>query len=184
MKKTIGLIAGSLRRESFSRKIANTLITMAPEGFEFKLVSYADLPVFDQDYDDDNNVPESYTAFRNTIGELDGVIFVTPEYNRSVPGGLKNAIDVASRPYGHNKWDGKPGAVFSNSPGNLSGFGANHHLRQVLTFLNIPLMQQPEVYLSGVHKLFDENGQLTDDNVKKFLQQAVDAYIVWFQKNS
>lgn len=184
MKKTIGLIAGSLRRESFSRKIATALIGMAPEGFEFKLVSYADLPVFNSDYDDDHAVPESYTAFRNTIGELDGVIFVTPEYNRSVPGGLKNAIDVASRPYGHNQWDGKPGAVFSNSPGNISGFGANHHLRQVLTFLNIPLMQQPEVYLSGVHKLFDENGQLTDDNVRGFLQQAVDAYIVWFQKNS
>src|SRR5690606_27577765 len=108
MVKTIGIIAGSLRRESFSRKIANALVGMAPEGAVFKLVSFDDLPAFNPDYDDDGTVPASYVAFRETIGALDGVIFVTPEYNRSIPGGLKNAIDVASRPYGESKWDGKP----------------------------------------------------------------------------
>jgi chromate reductase len=183
MKNTIGIISGSLRKESFSTKIAKAIITMAPEDFEFKLVSIHNLPVYNQDFDDDNNVPESYIAFRNSIELLDGVIFVTPEHNRSVPAALKNAVDIGSRPYGKNKWDGKPGAIFSNSPGEISGFGANHHLRQSLVFVNIPVMQQPEVYLSKIDKLLDENGNLKDDKTKDFLQKAVDGYIVWFNKN-
>lgn len=182
MSKTIGIIAGSLRKESFSKKIANVIQAMAPSGFEFKIIPIDNLPLYNQDFDDNNQVPESYTAFRKTIKELDGVIFVTPEYNRSIPGALKNAIDVASRPFGKNNWDGKPGAVFSNSPGQISGFGANHHLRQCMVFLNVAVMQQPEVYISGVSKLFDENGHLKDEKTKTFLQKAVDAYIVWFNK--
>ncbi len=183
MKKTIGIIAGSLRRASFSKKIAKALIEMAPEGYDFKIIPIDDLPLYNQDFDDDNDVPPSYVTFRNTIQELDGIIFVTPEYNRSVPAVLKNAVDVASKPSGQNKWNGKPGAVFSNSPGNLSGFGANHHLRQSLVCVNVPVMQQPEVYISGANKLFDEDGNLKDDKVREFLQKAVDAYIDWFNRN-
>ncbi|WP_343701454.1 NAD(P)H-dependent oxidoreductase [Chitinophaga sp.] len=182
MSKTIGIIAGSLRKESFSKKVANVIQAMAPPGFEFKMVSIDNLPLYNQDFDDNNEVPESCTAFRKTIKELDGVIFVTPEYNRSIPGALKNAIDVASRPFGKNNWDGKPGAIFSNSPGQISGFGANHHLRQCMVFLNVAVMQQPEVYIAGVNKLFDESGNLKDEKTKAFLQKAVDAYIVWFNK--
>ncbi|RZL08095.1 MAG: NAD(P)H-dependent oxidoreductase [Hymenobacter sp.] len=183
MNKVIGLFAGSLRRESFSKKIANTLVPMAPEGYEFKLISLDGLPVYNQDFDDDNEVPAAYTAFRDEVGALDGVVFITPEYNRSVPGVLKNALDIGSRPYGKSVWDGKPGAVISNSPGNLSAFGANHHLRQSLVFLNVPTMQQPEVYLAKVNELFDEGGEIKA-GTKQFLQGVVDAYLVWFNKNA
>ncbi|AZA91195.1 NADPH azoreductase [Chryseobacterium nakagawai] len=183
MNTVIGLIAGSLRKESFSKKIAKALLPMTPQGFEFKIISIDNLPIYNQDFDDYNNVPESYAKFRHEIKNIGGVIFITPEYNRSVPAVLKNAIDVGSRPAGKNGWDGKPGAVFSNSPGNLSAFGANHHLRQSLVFLNIPAMQQPEVYLPHIDKAWDENGNLNDD-MKGFLQKAVDAYIEWFKKNS
>ncbi|MGC4232696.1 MAG: NAD(P)H-dependent oxidoreductase [Niabella sp.] len=183
MGNSIGIIAGSLRKNSFSKKIARTLIPMAPAGYEFKLVSIDDLPVYNQDFDDYNVVPASYTAFRNMIKTLDGVIFVTPEHNRSIPAALKNVLDVASRPYGENSWDGKPGAVFSISPGDISGFGANHHLRQILVTINVPVMPQPEVYLSRADKLVDENGGLKDDKIKEFLQKAIDAYIHWFNKN-
>lgn len=184
MNKVIGLIAGSLRKESFSKKIAKALVSMAPEGFEFTIVSIDDLPIYNQDFDDGGHVPESYSKFRTVIKNLDGVVFITPEHNRSVPAALKNAIDVASRPAGKNSWNGKPGVVFSSSPGNLSAFGANHHLRQSLVFLNVPAMQQPEVYLPHIDKVWGEEGNLKDDSTKDFLQKAVDAYIVWFKKNS
>lgn len=184
MNKVIGLFAGSLRKESFSRKIAKAVAAMAPAGFEFKIISLGDLPLYNQDFDDENQVPESYTIFRNEVKAIDGAIFITPEYNRSVPAVLKNALDVGSRPYGKSVWDGKPGAVFSNSPGSISGFGANHHLRQSLVFLNVPVMQQPEVYLNKVNELFDERGNIQKEEIKEFLQKAVDAYIVWFNKNS
>lgn len=184
MNTVIGLIAGSLRKESFSKKIAKALLPMAPQGFEFKIISIDSLPIYNQDFDDYNEVPESYVKFRDEIRKLAGVIFITPEHNRSVPAALKNAIDIGSRPAGESVWDGKPGAVFSNSPGNLSAFGANHHLRQSLVFLNIPVMQQPEVYLPHIDKVWDENGDLKDEDVKGFLQKAVEAYAEWFKKNS
>ncbi|WES95854.1 NAD(P)H-dependent oxidoreductase [Chryseobacterium arthrosphaerae] len=184
MSKVIGIIAGSLRRESFSKKIARALLPMVPQDFAFRIISIEDLPIYNQDFDDHDNVPESYVKFRDEIRSIDGIIFITPEYNRSVPAALKNAIDVGSRPAGKNVWDGKPGAVFSNSPGNLSAFGANHHLRQSLVFLNIPVMQQPEVYLPHIDKVWDDNGDLQDEKVKDFLQKAVDAYIEWFKKNA
>ncbi|MGX5820694.1 NADPH-dependent FMN reductase [Chitinophaga lutea] len=182
--KTIGIIPGSLRAASFSKKVGNALLGMAPEGVTFKIISIEGLPVYNQDFDDHGPLPESYAAFRSEIKALDGVIFVTPEHNRSVPAALKNAIDVASRPYGKNTWSGKPAAVFSNSPGALSGFGANHHLRQSLVFLNMPAMAQPEVYLQHINKDFDESGKLINDDTRKFLQKAVDAYIAFFNKNT
>lgn len=181
MNKAIGLFAGSLRKESYSKKIAKAIAEMEPEGFEFKLISLENLPIYNQDFDDYGPVPEEYVKFRNEIKSLDGFIFITPEYNRSIPGVLKNAIDVGSRPKGESVWNGKPGAVFSSSPGNLSGFGANHHLRQSLVSLSVPVMQQPEVYLAKVHEIFDENGKI-NEKTSGFLQKAVDAYIKWFGK--
>ncbi len=181
--KKIGLFVGSLRKESNSRKIANNIIRMAPEGFEFKIVEIGQLPFYNQDFDDHNNVPESYTLFRKDVAALDGVIFITPEYNRSVPAVLKNAIDVASRPYGKNVWDAKPGAVISNSIGAIGGFGANHHLRQSLTFVNVLMMQQPEAYLSNVGKgCFEEGSDNFTERTYDFVQRFVQAYIGWFQR--
>jgi chromate reductase len=182
MTKIIGVIAGSLRKESFSKKLAAEVLSMAPQGYEFRIIPLSDLPVYNQDFDDEGNVPEAYIEFRNLMSTVDGVIFITPEYNRSVPGVLKNAIDVGSRPYGKSIWDGKPAAIFSNSPGNLSAFGANHHLRQSLVFLNMPAMQQPEVYIAKVAELFNENGQMQEGKSKEFLQQAVTAYLSWFEQ--
>lgn len=184
MNKVIGLLAGSLRRESFSKKLAEAVVKMAPDGFEFNIIPLADLPVYNQDFDDHNEVPEAYVRFRETVNSLNGVIFITPEYNRSIPGVLKNAIDVGSRPKDKNVWNGKPAAIFSNSPGNLSAFGANHHLRQCLVFLNVPVMQQPEVYIPHVNELFDEGGNLKEGSTKDFLQKAIDAYIDWFKKTA
>ncbi|MFT4024155.1 MAG: NAD(P)H-dependent oxidoreductase [Flavihumibacter sp.] len=183
MTKIIGLIAGSLRKASFSKKIAHAVAGMAPAGFTFRIIALDDLPVYNQDFDDHNEVPPSYTAFRGAIGALDGFIFITPEHNRSVPAALKNALDIGSRPYGSNVWSGKAAAVFSNSPGNLGGFGANHHLRQCLVCLGVPTMQQPEVYLAQVAACFDESGAMKEGKSKEFLQKAVDAYIAWFSKN-
>lgn len=183
MSKIIGIIAGSLRKESFSKKIGKALLAMAPEGFEFKTIRLDDLPIYNQDFDDNNEVPEAYTTFREELKKIDGFIFITPEYNRSVPAVLKNALDVGSRPYGKSVWDGKPGAIFSNSPGAVGGFGANHHLRQSFVFLNIPVMQQPEVYLAKINELFDESGTIKEGDTKDFIKKAVDAYIIWFSQN-
>lgn len=181
MAKTIGIFVGSLRKESFSKKIAKNIVEMAPAGFEFKIINIGELPLYNQDFDDDNQAPASYDTFRQEVKSLDGFLFITPEYNRSIPGVLKNALDVGSRPYGQSVWDGKPGAVFSNSPGNLSGFGANHHLRQCLVFLNVLVMQQPEVYLADIHKALNDDGQL-QGSVKDFVQQAVDAFAAWVER--
>lgn len=126
----IGIILGSLRKESFSKKIANNVASLFPEGYEAEIVEIGNLALYNQDFDDENNVPAEYTAFRNKMKEIDAVLFITPEYNRSVPAVLKNALDVGSRPYGASVWDGKPAAIISQSPGSLSAFGANHHLRQ------------------------------------------------------
>ena len=121
--------------------------------------------------------------FRDKIRSSDAVLFVTPEYNRSVPGVLKNALDVGSRPYGKSVWNGKPGAVVSASPGAIGGFGANHHLRQSLVFLNVPAMQQPEAYLGGADKFFDADGKLTNDGTRDFLKKFMEAYADWVASN-
>lgn len=173
--KTIGIVVGSLRKGSFSKKIANFLIENAPEGYTLERIEIGDLALYNQDYDEGES-PASYAPFRNKIKSLDGVIFITPEYNRSVPGVLKNAIDVGSRPYGQNAWEGKPTLIISSSISNLSGFGANHHLRQSLVFLDMPTLQQPEVYLANVQKLFDDNGRLTNEDTANFLRQVLDSY--------
>ena len=128
--------------------------------------------------------PASWTEFRSRLKGFDGVLFVTPEYNRSVPAVMKNAIDIGSRPYGKNSWDGKPGGVVSVSPGALSGFGANHHLRQSLVFVNVPAMQQPEAYIGNAAKVFDNSGKLTDESTREHLQKFIDAFAQWVVRNS
>jgi chromate reductase len=129
-----------------------------------------------EDIDKETNVSSEYTSFRNAIKESDAILFLTPEYNRSISDALKNALDVGSRPYGQSSWVGKPAAVISQSMGDLSGFGANHHLRQCLVFLNMPTGQQPEAYLANSHELFDGNGKL-DEDTTQFLQSLVNTFV-------
>src|ERR1700755_1716412 len=140
------VLVGSLRRASFSRMLANALISLAPSSLQLDIVEIGQLPFYNQDLENDP-APAPLTAFRQRVKAADAVLFVTPEYNRSVPAVLKNALDVGSRPYGSSVWDRKPGAVVSGSPGAIGGFGANHHLRQSLVFLNVPTMQQPAAHV-------------------------------------
>ena len=178
MKKyKIAVIVGSLRKESFNLKTAKALIALAPESLSLELLNIADLPMFNEDLE--ATPPNEWVVFREQISAADGLLFLTPEYNRSVPAVLKNAIDVGSRPYGENSWDGKPGAVISVSIGNISGFGANHHLRQSLVFVNISTMAQPEAYIGGAAALFDDNGKLTNDSTKDFLDGFMAAFEKW-----
>src|SRR5450432_611530 len=167
--KDVAVIVGSLRKGSFSRLTAHALAALAPPSLRLEIVEIRDLVLYDQDLD--AQPPAPWTAFRERVARADAAIFVTPEYNRSVPGVLKNAIDVGSRPYGHSAWNGKPGAVMSVSPGAVGGFGANHHLRQTLVFLNVPAMQMPEAYIGGAAGLFDAAGQLQKDEVREFLRK-------------
>lgn len=177
----VGIVVGSIRKNSFSGQLANNVVQLFPEGYEAEFIEIANLPLYNQDYDED--IPEVYTSFRETIKALDAVVFVTPEHNRSVPAALKNALDVGSRPYGSNVWDGKPTLIVSQSPSNLSGFGANHHLRQVLAFLNMPVVQQPEVYIANVHELLGEDGKITNEDTIDFLQSAVNEFVSLIKKH-
>ncbi|MGH8383102.1 NADPH-dependent FMN reductase [Pseudomonas sp.] len=177
---SVAVVVGSLRKESFNRKVARVLVELAPSNLTLKIVEIGDLPLYNEDIDVDP--PAAYKTFREQIRSSDAVLFVTPEYNRSVPGVLKNAIDVGSRPYGQSAWSGKPGAVISVSPGAVGGFGANHHLRQSLVFLDVPCMQQPEAYIGGAASLFDENGKLLE-KTRPFLQTFIDKYAVWVERH-
>ncbi|MGJ1204920.1 NADPH-dependent FMN reductase [Sphingobacterium lactis] len=179
--KKVGLFVGSLRKESFNKKFANYVKSIAPTGYDFEIIEIGHLPFYNEDFDT-GTPPKEYVEFRETVKGLDAVLFFTPEYNRSVPAVLKNAVDVASRPYGKNVWDGKPGGVISVSIGAIGGFGANHHLRQSLVFVNVPTMAQPEAYIGGVAKMFDDDDKLTDENTQKFLKDFVKAYIEWVEK--
>lgn len=178
MNKKIAVVVGSIRKNSFSQALANNLAGLLPEGYDAEFVRIDDLPLYSQDFDnEETQTPDTYVTFRYKIREAEGVLFVTPEHNRSIPAALKNALDIGSRPYGHNVWSGVPALVVSQSPGNLSGFGANHHLRQILTFLNMPTVQQPEAYIAESYKLFDKNGHITNEDTVKFLQSVIDAFI-------
>lgn len=178
----VAVLVGSLRKDSINRKVANALAELAPAGLKLSIIEIGQLPIYNEDGDD--KPPTEWTAFRERISASDAVLFVTPEHNRSVPAALKNAIDVGSRPYGKSAWSGKPGAVVSASPGAIGGFGANHHLRQSLVFLNIPAMPQPEAYIGGADKLFDANGKLINDGTRKFLQGFMQAYAAWVAANA
>jgi len=177
----VAVFIGSLRKEAFSRKTANALIELAPGTLALEIINIGDLQIYNQDLDE--TPPEQWTVFRDKLRPFDGVLFVTPEYNRSVPAVLKNAIDIGSRPHGKSVWDGKPGAVVSVSPGSVGGFGANHHLRQTLVFINVPALAQPEVYLGGAAKLFDEGGKLVNDSTREFLRKFMEAFAGWVETN-
>jgi len=181
--RKIGVLVGSLRKDSFSRKVAKELMKLVPPAYQMEEVEIGELTIYNQDLDDENNPPSTWTTFREQMQKFDAVLFVTPEYNRSVPAVIKNAIDIGSRPYGKSIWDGKPGAVVSVSPGGLSGFGANHHLRQSLVFVNIPTMQQPEAYIGNAMALFDDSGAFTSERTHDFLQKFVDAFAIWIEAN-
>ena len=178
----VAVIVGSLRRESFTRRFAEALISLAPESMKMEIVGIGQLSLYDQD--GDAAPPAPWVDFRTRIKRADAVLFATPEYNRSVPGVLKNAIDIGSRPYGHSAWAGKPAAVLSVSPGAMGAFGANHHLRQSLVFLNMPAMAQPEAYISGVDKLLDSSGRFVNSGTRDFCAGFVKAFESWIQRQS
>jgi chromate reductase, NAD(P)H dehydrogenase (quinone) len=167
MPRKVAVIVGSLRKESFTRKLAKAIAAVAPTHLTFDFVEIGALQHFNQDLE--ATPPAEWTTFREHVKAADAVLFVTPEYNRGIPGVLKNAIDVGSRPYGSSVWNGKPAAVVSNSPGAIGGFGAYHHLRQSLVFLNMPTVNQPETYVGGVAAMFDENGELANEATREFL---------------
>ena len=178
--KDVAVLVGSLRKESFNRKIAKALAALAPEAMHLDIVEIGHLPLYNEDLKKPTP-PAPWADFRKRIQAADAVLFVTPEYNRSTPAVLKNALDVASRPYGANMWSGKPGAVVSCSTGAIGGFGANHHLRQSLVFLNIPVMQQPEAYIGAVDTLLDAQGELLRGETRTFLTSIMAAYAHWVQ---
>ncbi|MEH2546098.1 chromate reductase [Bradyrhizobium sp. AZCC 2262] len=174
------VLVGSLRKSSFSGMLANALMSVAPSSMKPEVVEIGQLPFYNQDLERLIDPPPApWTAFRQRVKAADAVLFVTPEYNRSVPAVLKNALDVGSRPYGRSVWDCKPAAIVSGSPSAIGAFGANHHLRQSLVFLNVPTMQQPEAYVGHADKLFDEHGKLINDGTRKFLQDFMQAFANW-----
>lgn len=179
MSVRVALIVGSLRQGSYSRALAMAVKDLAAPGLELVPVEIGDLPLYNPDLED--QVPASWARFRQAVEETTAVLFVTPEYNRSIPGALKNALDVGSRPYGHSVWQGKPAAIVSVSPGAIGAFGANHHLRQPLVFLNMPTMQQPEAYIGDVETLL-EDGVLKNGGTRAFLKTFADAFAEWIEK--
>jgi chromate reductase len=175
----IVVIVGSLRKESFNRKTANALVEMAPEQLRLEIVEIGDLPLYNQDSDEDP--PAVYNTYRERIRAAEGYLFVTPEHNRSMPAAMKNALDIGSRPPTDNVWAGKPGGVISASISLQGGFGASHHLRQSLVNLEVMCMPKPEVYLSQAHQLFDDQGKPTE-RCSKYLQGFMDGYARWIAR--
>jgi chromate reductase, NAD(P)H dehydrogenase (quinone) len=179
---SVAVLVGSLRQQSLNRKLAHALVALAPGSLKLQIVEIGALALYNQDLDADP--PAAWTEFRERIRACDALLFVTPEYNRSVPGVLKNALDVGSRPYGKSAWSKKPAAIVSASPGAIGGFGANHHLRQSLVFLDVPAMQQPEAYIGGADKLFDESGRLGNESTRGFLQKFLESFARWIGANA
>jgi chromate reductase len=181
--RRVAVLVGSLRRGSFNRMMANAARELAPASLELVDVPIGDLPLYDQDLETDAP-PAAWKRFRDAVRPCDAVLFVTPEYNRSIPGVLKNAIDVGSRPYGQSVWSGKPAAVMSVTPGALGAFGANHHLRQCFVFLDMPAMQQPEAYIANAAKLFDEQGRMASDDTREFVRKYMAAFAQWIERTA
>ena len=173
----VRVLVGSLRAGSYSRRMAHALAALAPEALALSIVEIGALPLYNQDLE--TAPPPSWLAFRSDIRAADALLFVTPEYNRSIPSALKNAIDVGSRPKGSAVWVGKPAAVISVSPGVLGGFGANHHLRQSLMCLFVPVMPTPEAYIGGVDKLLTDGDAIAVDATRDFLAQFMRAFADW-----
>jgi chromate reductase len=176
------IIAGSIRKESFSLKIANALAKLAPDSLKPDVVTLNDISFFNQDLE--ANPPADWLAFREKLQKSNGVLIVTPEYNRSIPGVLKNAIDVGSRPYGKSSFLGKPIGIVSNSPGPLGGVSAAKHLQNIMPGISGPIMGQPETYLNGIGDAFDDKGQLSKEALQKVLQQFIDAFAAFVDKQN
>jgi len=178
MAYKIAILVGSLREGSLNRKVARSICALRDDNLDCSMIEIGDLPLYNQDYD--ANSPEQYLRFRQQIAEADGVLFVSPEYNRGIPGVLKNAIDVGSRPYGQSVFDKKPGAIVTVSPGSIGGFGANHQIRQAAVFLNMPIMQQPEAYLGHVtDDSFDADGCLKEGPLKDLVTVLAHSFANW-----
>jgi chromate reductase, NAD(P)H dehydrogenase (quinone) len=178
--RTVAMLVGSLRKDSFARKIGHAIAAEAPAGMGFREIGIGELGFYNQDLD--AAPPQAWTTFRDQIRSADAVLFLTPEYNRSVPGVLKNAIDIGSRPYGQSAFNGKPAAVVSSSVGGQGGFGANQHLRQSLAFLNMPVLPQPEVYLANVGDWFDADGAIRSADTRAFLATFAAAFAQWIER--
>ena len=183
MPRKVAVLVGSLRKGSYSRMTAKAIVQAAPKSLEFEFLEIGNLPFYNED-EEAAGPPAAWEEFRRKLRAADAVLFVTPEYNRSVPAVLKNAIDVGSRPYGKSVWQGKPAAVVSVSPGAIGGFGANHHLRQSMVFLDMPAMQQPETYIGGAAELFDKNGEVTKEDTAKFLKSIGEKFAAWIEKTA
>lgn len=180
MAYRIAILVGSLREASINRKVAQSICAIRGDNLDCEMVEIGDLPLYNQEYDSLSEHPEAYVRFRDSIRSADGVLFVSPEYNRGIPGVLKNAIDVGSRPYGKSVWNGKPAAIITASPGSIGGFGANHQIRQACVFLNMPVMQQPEAYLGHVtDDSFDESGCLKDGPLKELVTKLAHSFHDW-----
>ncbi len=183
MAKKVAVLVGSLRKESLTRKYAQAVARLLPPSLEAELVEL-DLPLYNQDLDDANTPPQAWTAFRDKLKGADAVLFFTPEYNRTISGALKNAIDVGSRPWGQSVWDGKPAAVVSQSPGAQGGFGANHNTRQAVVFLNVPVMPAPELYIGGSPNYLAEDGSINNEQTKELIGKFVAAFEKWVEANA
>ncbi len=181
MPKNVAVLIGSLRKDSLNRKLANALIATAPASLALKEAAIRDLPLYDSDLEG-ANLPAAWSTFRQQVKAADAVLFVTPEYNRSIPSALKNAIDVGSRPKGSSVYDAKPAAVISLSPGALGAFGANHHLRQCLMCLNVAAMPAPEAYISAADKLFGDDGSIAVESTRHFLDQFMRSFAGWIDR--
>ena len=178
MAHKIAIIVGSLRKDSLNRKVARSICALRNDDLDCSMIEIGDLPLYNQDLD--SSPPEQWVRFRQQVGAADGVLFVSPEYNRGIPGVLKNAIDVGSRPYGQSVFDKKPAAIVTASPGSIGGFGANHQIRQAGVFLNMPMMQQPEAYLGHVtDDSFDESGSLKEGPLKELVSTLAHAFHDW-----
>lgn len=177
----IAVVVGSLRKESFNRKLANALIKMGPSEFTFKHITIDDLPLYNQD--DDDSPAESVKRLKREISEAQGLMFVTPEYNRAIPGVLKNALDHASRPYGQNAWAGKPAGIIGASIGPIATAIAQQHLRGSLSYLDVPTLCQPEAYIHVSENLFDDAGNIGNERSRNFLQKWMDRYADWVKKH-
>jgi len=177
----IAVLVGSLRKGSLNKKLAENLVDLAPASVKLRFVEIGNLPFYNEDLEGDSSVA-SWDKFRAEILKADGVLFVTPEYNRSMPAVIKNALDVGSRPWGKSVWGGKPAAVISGSPGGAGGMAANHSVRQPLVCLNMPTLQQPEAYIGGFGDLFDDQGKVKKEDTKKFLKTFIDAFAAWVEK--
>lgn len=178
----VAVLVGSLRPDGFTERLAEALIAVAPEHLALHKLDISDLPLYRADREVDPPAP--WLRFRDDIKAADAVLFVTPEYNRSVPGGLKNAIDVGSRPYDESAFERKPAAIASQSPGPMGGFGANHALRQSLVFLDMPTLQQPELYLGGSARMLGRAGMPSDDGVRCLLKAFMDAFALWIERHA